>query len=182
MPQQFKMTGEQTGENGAGVRAGVKISVLAELHALGVIVAVLRMVKAQLHEARKGDLAARSANLLLQDGHQRGLGTHNSHCPSTVILSEAKNLLVATRLRRKADPSSPRFLRLRSGQALRMTAEACGEELKLALLRRAHEHLNDVVVHAIVTLPLEGPLELRVLEVARVHLKIVSVQAQVLIS
>ena len=46
------------------------------------------------------------------------------------------------------------------------------------VLRVPGEHLDDVVVQAVVELALEGPGELRVFDVARVKLKLVSVHAK----
>ena len=45
-------------------------------------------------------------------------------------------------------------------------------------LRRADEHLDQVVVHAVVEVALEGPGELRVLDVAGVDGRVVGVQAR----
>src|ERR1017187_4289954 len=49
----------------------------------------------------------------------------------------------------------------------------------LAMLRRADEHLDQVVVQAVEKLALEGPLELRIVEVARVHLEVVGVDRRI---
>src|SRR4051812_2431369 len=43
------------------------------------------------------------------------------------------------------------------------------------VLRRADEHLDDVVLQAIEDVPLQHPLELRIVKIARMHLKVVSV-------
>src|SRR5690242_1776673 len=45
----------------------------------------------------------------------------------------------------------------------------------IPVLRGAHKHLDEVVVQAIEELALEGPLELRVVEVARMHHEVVGV-------
>jgi len=45
----------------------------------------------------------------------------------------------------------------------------------LPALRSASEHLDEVVVEAIEKLALKGPLELRVVQVARMELKVVGV-------
>ena len=42
----------------------------------------------------------------------------------------------------------------------------------------SEEHLHQVIVHAVVEVPLEGPGELRVLDVARVDRRVVGVQTQ----
>jgi len=44
-----------------------------------------------------------------------------------------------------------------------------------AVLRRADEHLDKIIVQGIVELPLEAPLELRIVQVARVQVEIVRV-------
>ena len=49
----------------------------------------------------------------------------------------------------------------------------------LAVLWRADKHLDQIVVQAIKDLPLEGPLELRVIEIARVQLEVVSVNCRI---
>ena len=48
-----------------------------------------------------------------------------------------------------------------------------------AVLRRADEHLDQIVVQAVKNLPLERPLELRVLEIARMQLEVVGVYRRV---
>ena len=46
------------------------------------------------------------------------------------------------------------------------------------MLRRAHEHLHQIIVHAIVQVALEGPRKLRVLDIAGVNGGVIGVQAQ----
>ena len=48
-----------------------------------------------------------------------------------------------------------------------------------AMLRGADKHLDQVVVQAIEELALEGPLELRIVEIARVQLEVVSVNRRI---
>jgi hypothetical protein len=43
------------------------------------------------------------------------------------------------------------------------------------ILRRADKHFDQVVVQAVVELPLQSPLELRVVQVARMKIEVVSV-------
>src|SRR5688572_5147283 len=49
------------------------------------------------------------------------------------------------------------------------------------ILRRPDEHLHHVIVHAVVKLALKSPLELRMLQVARMHLEQISMQAEILL-
>src|ERR1035441_1119107 len=49
----------------------------------------------------------------------------------------------------------------------------------LAVLRRADEHLDQVVVQAVEELALEGPLELRIVEIARMHLEVIGVDRRI---
>ncbi len=44
-----------------------------------------------------------------------------------------------------------------------------------AMLRCPNEHLDQIVVQAVEDLSLEGPLELRVIEIARVQLEVIGV-------
>ncbi len=46
-----------------------------------------------------------------------------------------------------------------------------------AVLRSADEHLHQVIVQAVEDLALEGPLELRVVEIARMQLEVIGVDA-----
>src|ERR1017187_3132682 len=48
----------------------------------------------------------------------------------------------------------------------------------LKFLRILGEHLNDVVVYAIVELALEGPGKLRMVQIARMHLVVIRMQTQ----
>ena len=50
-----------------------------------------------------------------------------------------------------------------------------------AILRRANEHLNKVVMQGIVKLPLKTPFELRVVEVSGMEIEVVCVDGEVLI-
>ena len=68
-------------------------------------------------------------------------------------------------------PSRTRIARLPSLQKCLLAAFSL-------VLRVPGEHLDDVVMEAVVELALEGPSELRVFDVARVKLKLVSVHAK----
>src|SRR5271169_5128902 len=49
----------------------------------------------------------------------------------------------------------------------------------LAVLRRADEHLHQVVVQAVEDLALEGPLKLRVVDIARMQLEVVGMYRRI---
>jgi hypothetical protein len=49
----------------------------------------------------------------------------------------------------------------------------------LAVLRRTYKHLDQVIVEAVEQLALEGPLELRVVEIARMQLEVVRVDRRI---
>src|SRR5271165_3023451 len=65
------------------------------------------------------------------------------------------------------------------------TPEGSRSQLPVALelrnlffvLRRADKHLDDVIMQAVEDLPLQGPLELRIVQIARVQVEVVGVNA-----
>ena len=71
------------------------------------------------------------------------------------------------------DGSPPRCAR--AGSQLALTLHLL---MLLAMLRRADEHLDQVIVQAIEDLPLEGPLELRVIEIAGMQFEVVGVNGR----
>src|ERR1039458_5380260 len=123
------------------------------------------MVQAQLHVALEGERAV-AANerddLKMERRHRHGCshlecGDLSPLSPLLVGESPLEEWKAATSRR------TPNYLAL------------------FYLLRVFGEHLDNVIMHAIVELPLKRPGELRMIQVARMHLVIVGVQAQRLV-
>jgi len=49
----------------------------------------------------------------------------------------------------------------------------------LAMLRGADEHLDQIIVQAVEDLPLESPLKLRVLQIARMQFEVVRMDSRI---
>src|SRR4051794_30327281 len=76
--------------------------------------------------------------------------------------------------------TSPYIAKRELGRARRSPLRSCGGVRSqslflavLAILRRADEHLHKIVVQRVIKLPLEAPLELRIVQISRMEIEIV---------
>src|SRR5437879_463105 len=115
-----------------------------------------------------------AAPAIAQRLHARRSRYRNRRLCRTAPLSASSS---PTRDRRGKSPCSERRELVHAqGSPLRSSAAVRSHPLPLtvfSVLRRANEHLHEIVVERVIELPLEAPLKLRIVEVPRMQIEIV---------